>query len=283
MPSIEEIKARLAGLNRRTNKPKDLWKPTALHEIRMVRNKHSEDPFIQLYFHYDIGEASVLCPKMNFDQECEICDACDKLKSWKDDEGNDKQEVVRKEDWEMFKKIQPKARVFVAMVERGKEAAGAKYWSITPNQADTILGFCADSDRVEMANAAANPLDVLLGDDGFDLKVKFIPKGDPENKTSFGQVKIEPKTRNSPFSKDKKQASEIRDSVKNIREVYIPLEAAEVSKLWQKFVGSAAPEAKTDVGNEVVRSAKPNSGENAKNVGTRNIDDALEDMIAKGN
>src|SRR4051812_47953872 len=113
--NIKELRDRIQKLNNRGgNKPQDIWKPKDEHEVRLLPYPHAEDPFIELHFHYELGDTqSVLCPKANFNESCEVCEFADLLKSWKTPDGDDKAEGDRKADWEIYKKIQVKPRIFV--------------------------------------------------------------------------------------------------------------------------------------------------------------------------
>jgi hypothetical protein len=290
---LAALKARLAGLNKGTKKANDIWKPKDKHLIRLLPY-FNEDPMQSLSFHYDIGEQSVLCPKTNFGDDCVICDFCDLLKSWKDENGNDKAENVRKQDWEMFKKIQPKARVFVAMVERTKEEEGAKFWGVTPNQAQQLLEACADGDRLEAIGLTKdddkNALDVLFGKKAFDIEVDFSKPGEKGNTKSFAQIKITPKIKATPIMPSEAAAKKLLESVKRLTEVYPRVTSAEVEKIFKKFIGSSSAESKPDGGTEKysgktdtkAESKKPaNSGENAAKVGGRSIDDAFGELTGE--
>lgn len=289
MPSIAELKERLASLNRRTNKSNDIWKPKDEHDVRLLRYPHGEDPLIPLHFHYEVGDTtSILCPKVNFGDECVICDLCDQLKAWKDENGVDKAKPDKEADWEIFKKIQPKARVFVAMVERGKEAEGAKFWGITPNQAEALLAECTDGDRLSELDIAADDatraLDVLFGKKAYDIHVSYAKKGEKGNTTNFNQVSFKTKIKASPIMKDAKAEADLMATVKKITDVYPKVSSSEVEKICKKFMGQQATEAKPTGGvayNEKPAAAAPaNTKENAKVSGTRSIDEAFGEMLA---
>ena len=59
---INAIKKRLTQLTSQTNKTSNLWKPQpGKNQIRIVPYVHNKDnPFIELYFHYEIGQRSYL-------------------------------------------------------------------------------------------------------------------------------------------------------------------------------------------------------------------------------
>lgn len=292
MPTIEELKARLGQLNRRTNKANDVWKPKDEHDIRLIRYPFADDPFITLHFHYDVGDASVLCPNLNFGEDCAVCSFAELLKSWKTPEGDEKRESDRKADWEIFKRIQAKARIFVPMVERGKEGEGPKFWGITPNQSLDILKVCLDPDR--MSECGLDPkeqdarklLEVLISPTrAYDLHVSFAKPGDKGNGKTFPQITITGKIRATPLSDSKSAAADIQAKVKNIQEAYPRMPPAEVEKIFKKFVNSSAPEAKAEGGTEKYEGQGKDapaptgqSRESAHGKGGRSIDEAFGDL-----
>jgi len=292
--NINDLKNRLQQLNRRTSKANDIWKPKDEHDIRLLPYKHGDDPLIERYFHYEIGDnQTILCPKMNFGDDCAVCEFCDKLKAWKDPEGNDKPERTRKEDWELFKKIQPKVRVFVPMVERTKEADGAKFWGITPNQAQALLEICSEGDRLGALGInpddAKNALNVIFGiDKAFDLHISFAKPGEKGNTKTFGQVTIKGKIMPTAILADKKAAAALLDGMKKMDEVYPKMSSEEVSRIFAKFCGEGTAEAKPEGGVEkyeekAEKPAAPNTKEDAKKVGGRSIDEAFGDMLGEDN
>lgn len=288
MPSIADLKARMALLNNRgAKKPQDLFKPKDEHEVRLMEYPEHDDPFVQLSFHYEVGE-TVLCPLVNFGEDCSICTFADVLKSWKDQNGNDKVEMDRKNDWELFKKIQAKARVFVPMVERGKESEGARWWGLNPNQVTALLESCCDGDRLEMLGIDKSDekkaLQVLVGaEKAFDLKVVFRKAGEKGNTKSFNVTDVTLKVKATPLLADKAARDKLLASVKNISDVYPKISSAEVHRIMEKFIGVNRAEAKPEGGTEY--GAKPkvpkakNSGESAEGVGGKSIDQAFGDML----
>lgn len=290
--NLAELKAKMQHLNQRgAKRPNDIWKPKDEHEVRCLPYPHSEDPFLVLHFHYELGESqSVLCPKANSGEDCEVCEFAELLKSWKTRDGEDKDEGDRKADWELFKKIQSKPRVFIPVVERGKEAEGARFWGITPNQADQIIAFCTDRDRLEACGL--NPDDensALKAINGpgkaFDLKVSFAKPGEKGNTKSFPSIKIDIKFKPTPLLTDKEAQKKLLDSVKNINDVYQKVDSKEVSRILKVFLNSSKSEAKAEGGveyNSSKKEAKPatSAKENAAKVGGRTVDEAFDEMIS---
>ncbi len=283
---INALKERLQNLNKRTSKATDVWKPKDEHEVRCLPYPHGSDPFLEIHFHYDVGDSySITCPKLNYGKDCAVCDFADQLRSWKDDSGHDKPEGDRKADFEIFKKIQAKARVFIPMVERGKEGDGAKFWGVTPNQAVQILEVCADGDRLEELGIGKDDskraLEVITNPDkGYDLAVSFRKPGEKGNTKSFTEVVIKGKVRATQLSKDKKTVTEICGQVKNIKEVFPEVSSEEVKRILDKWVNSASSDATVEKkSKEATEKYKTNSSEKADKVGVRSIDDAFGDML----
>jgi hypothetical protein len=280
---INALKARLQQLNQRSaKKANDIWKAKDEHEIRCLPYPHGPDPIIELHFHYEINGQSVLCPKLNFGEECVICEFCDALKSWKGPDGNDKPEGERKQDWELFKKIQPKVRLFVPMIERTKDglhADGPKFWGISPTSANKLVEIMSDAESQEMVDATSDEGMKVLFDvnKAFDLKVSFKDKaGTPlakGNTKTFAVVDFESKKKPTPLSKDKAEIKKVLDSIKNIRDVYPKQSSAEVKAIFDKFVGGAQPEAKPEGGMEYGANSKE-----APITGGRSIDDAFGEV-----
>lgn len=294
---INALRDRLNALNKKTSRSDDTWKPRDEHQVRLVPNPFDDDPFQELHFHNEIGDnPPILCPKMNYGEECDICDFADVLKAWKGPDGKDKAESARKADWEIFKKIQAKPRVFSLVVERANkekniaESEVAKWWSMTVGQVKQALEVCDDGDRLEELGIAkddtASTLRVLLDPKkGYDLLVSFAKPNDKGNTTGFTQITIKGKIKSSPLAKDEAAAKKLTEGVKRLSEIYPKVTSAEVAKVFKKFMGAGGPSAKPEGGTEKYgkdeKPARPtNSKEDAKVSGTRSIDEAFGDMIA---
>lgn len=293
--NINELKNRLQTLNRRTNQPKDIWKPKDEHDVRLLKNPKSDDPFQERVFHFNIGDnPSILCPKGNFEEECAICDFADSLRGWKDDKGRDKPEKLRKEDFEIFKKIQAVSKVYVPMVERaedGKTTSEPKWWGLTPNQAQAVLKVCLDADRLR--ECGIDPVDtdraieaVVASEKAFDLHVSFKKPGEKGNAKTFTQVDIEPKYKPSPLTGNKTKDAELLGKIKPLSEVFEKVTSSEVEKALKKFVGDGAKPSKPEGGDEKYegknrKAAEKNSNEDAKKVGKRSIEEAFAETVGE--
>ena len=79
---LSAIKSRLSQLQTTNKRTSNLWKPSPGNQIvRIVPYKFNKDnPFIELYFHYDLGGRTYLSPK-SFGRPDPIEEFADKLKS----------------------------------------------------------------------------------------------------------------------------------------------------------------------------------------------------------
>jgi len=114
--NLDAIRGRLNKLQSTTSKKVELWKPApGKHTIRLVPYKfNKENPFIELFFHYNINNKSYLSPS-SFGRPDPIVEFADKLKRMGD-----------KEDWKAAKKMEPKLRTFVPVLVRGEEGEGVE-------------------------------------------------------------------------------------------------------------------------------------------------------------
>lgn len=285
MASIKELRERLANLNRRTNKNADVWKPKDEHDVRCLRNPHSEDPFEEVTFHYNVGDArEILCPKQ-FGDECVICDFAEQLKSFKDEKGNEKKKKDKDADWEIFKKIQAVTKAYVPMVERQQDGGLSQpaWWGLTSNQSTQVLKVCSDADRLGACDIDAGDderaLDALFSTNkAFDLHVSFKKPGEKGNAKTFTVVDIEPKYKPTPLTGNKAKDAELVKAVKPIRDVFPKLPAAEVESALKKFIGGGMKVADSKPDSKEEKYATK-SGEKAEKAGTRSVDEAFGDLL----
>ena len=90
---IDQVKKRLVALKAQTNKSSLLWKPEPGDTtIRIVPLKTNPDnPFIELYFHFEFGKKSYLSLK-TFGEKDPVVQLCEKLR--RTGEKEDRKSVV---------------------------------------------------------------------------------------------------------------------------------------------------------------------------------------------
>ena len=183
--NLDAIKAKLNQLNKTDDKKQNLWKPEAgKSRIRIVPYIHRKDnPFLELYFHYDIGKKSMLSP-ISFGNADPIVEFADKLKKTGD-----------KDEWLMGRKIEPKMRTYVPIIVRGKESEGVKFWGFGKTIYAELLSIISDADYGDITDLI----------NGRDIDVEFVPaEGANYPKTS---IRVKPNTQ--PATEDKDIAQKI--------------------------------------------------------------------------
>jgi len=183
--NLDAIKAKLNQLNKSDEKKNNLWKPeSGKTRIRIVPYVHRKDnPFLELYFHYDIGKKSMLSPII-FGNADPIVEFADKLKKTGD-----------KDEWLMGRKIEPKMRTYVPVIIRGKESEGVKFWGFGKQIYTELLSIISDPDYGDITDLM----------NGRDIDVEFTPaEGGAFPKTA---IRVKPNTQ--PATEDKAIAEKI--------------------------------------------------------------------------
>ena len=253
---INAVKKRLAQLQTSTTRSTNLWKPQpGRTQIRILPYKLNTDtPFIELFFHYDLGGKSFLSPT-SFGRPDPIEEFADKLKQ----SGN-------REDWRLGKKLESKLRTFTPVVVRGEESGGTKFWGFGKTVYQELLSIIADPDYGDISD----PIN------GRDVVVEF--KTAEETGASFPKTTIRVKPNQTPITEDKAVLTDLLDNQKDIREVYNELtydELAEALGDWLNPSDGEEETTKTDTTNvpaSTLKSAVSN---------TSNVTDAFDDLFNK--
>jgi hypothetical protein len=187
--NLDAIRKKLDSLQNQTKKQDALWKPEpGKQQVRIVPYKHNKDnPFLELYFHYDFGKKTILSP-MTYGRPDPIVDFSEKLKTT----GNS-------DDWKLGKKLEPKMRCYAPVLVRGKEHEGVKFWGFGKQVYTELLGFIADPDYGDVTD----PMH------GRDIVIEFVPA---ENAASYPKTTIRVKPNTSPITDDKAVLSKLSET-----------------------------------------------------------------------
>ena len=141
---LKAIKDRLNQLQSTTSTKDNFWKPApGKTQIRIVPYKHNkENPFIELFFHYNLGNNKTYLSPLSFGRPDPVAEFADKLKST----GN-------KDEWIQGKRLEPKMRTFAPVIVRGKESEGVKFWGFGKTVYQELLGVIADPDYGDITDA----------------------------------------------------------------------------------------------------------------------------------
>ena len=115
---IEAVRKRLNQLQTSTTRTTNLWKPQpGKTQIRLLPYKLNSDiPFIELFFHYDLGGKTYLSP-ITYGRPDPIEEFASKLK-----------QSGSRDDFRLGRKLEAKMRTFAPVIVRGEENEGVRFW-----------------------------------------------------------------------------------------------------------------------------------------------------------
>ena len=252
---INAVKKRLAQLQTSSTRTTNLWKPQpGKTQIRILPYKlNSDTPFIELFFHYDLGGKSFLSPT-SFGRPDPIEEFADKLKQ----SGN-------REDWRLGKKLEAKLRTFAPVVVRGEENQGSKFWGFGKTVYQELLSLIADPDYGDISD----PIN------GRDISVEF--KTAEETGASFPKTSIRVKPNQTPITEDKAVLSTLLDDQKDIREVYNELTYDELAEALQDWLNPSEDGEKQESNKDSVPASTIASAVKS----TTDVNDAFDDLFNK--
>ncbi len=195
---LNAIRKRLGQLQTTNNRTSSLWKPQpGKTQIRIVPYAFNKDnPFIELFFHYNLNNRSYLSP-ISFGRPDPIEEFAQKLKA----SGN-------KEDYQLSKKLEAKMRTFAPVIVRGEESQGVKFWGFGKTVYQELLSIIADPDYGDITDPV----------NGRDVSVEFISA--EESGASFPKTNIRVKPNQTPISDEPSVLEKVKTSQKDITEIY---------------------------------------------------------------
>jgi hypothetical protein len=194
---LNAIRKRLNQLQTTNNRTSSLWKPqpgkTQIRIVPYAFNK--ENPFIELFFHYNLNNRSYLSP-ITFGRPDPIEEFAQKLKG-----------TGSKEDYNLGRKVEAKMRTYAPVVVRGEESQGVKFWGFGKTVYQELLSIIADPDYGDITDPV----------NGRDVSVEFITA--EESGASFPKTNIRVKPNQTPVSDDPEVLEKIKTQ-QDIREIY---------------------------------------------------------------
>jgi len=217
---LSQIKNRLNKLQSTQNRSNEQWKPTpGKHQVRIVPYKfNKENPFIELYFHYNVNKKTYLSPQ-SFGRPDPIVEFAEKLKRMGD-----------KDDWKAAKRMEPKLRTFVPVVVRGEEDQGVRFWGFGKTVYQEILGYIADPDYGDISDPRS----------GRDLTVEYTSAEDGGTQYPTTTIRVKPKE--TPLTTDKAEFTEWMDNQIEITELYTELSYDELKTVLTGWLNPDAEE-----------------------------------------
>jgi hypothetical protein len=221
--NLDAIKAKLNKLQTQTTRQNNLWKPEpGKQQIRIVPYQYNkENPFQELYFHYDLGKKNFLSPITHGNPD-PVVEFAEKLKS----SGNS-------DEWKLGKKLEPKMRCYVPIIVRGKESEGVKFWGFGKTVYTELLGFIADPDYGDLTD----PMN------GRDIVIEFTPA---EN-GAFPKTVLRIKPNTTPLTTDRNIAEKIAQQQPNLSEIFKEPTYDELTQALEQWLNPSEDDANTSV------------------------------------
>ena len=209
---------RFSSLQTNTKKSDSIWKPAnGKSQIRLVPYKFNKDnPFIELYFHYNINNKTYLSP-MSFGRPDPIVEFAEKLKRTGDTD-----------DWKAGKKMEPKLRTFAPVIVRGKESEGVKFWGFGKTVYQDILGYISDPDYGDITDPHT----------GRDIVLEVVSA--EESNAAYPTTTIRVKPAVSKILPDAEAVTELLNAQKDITELYSELSYAELKSVLENWLNPTA-------------------------------------------
>ena len=217
---LDAIRRKLNNLQTQTGKQDALWKPEqGKNQVRIVPYQHNkENPFIEMYFHYDLGGKNYLSP-ITYGEADPIEEFGQKLRS-----------TGKSDDFQLARKLSPKMRCYVPVIVRGQESEGVKYWGFGKQVYTELLGFISDPDYGDITDVKS----------GRDVSVEFIPA---EGAGSFPKTSIRVKPNQSVATADSNIADKIVNGQKEIFEIFRKNSYADLKVVLEEWLNPSEDEA----------------------------------------
>lgn len=241
--NLDVIRKKLQVLQNLQSGNKNIWKPEpGTNKIRIVPYQHNKDnPFIEIYFHYNLGKKSLVSPFTNGEPD-PVIEFCDKLK-----------ETGNTEDWVLGKKMEPKLRAFAPVIVRGKEKEGVKFWGFGQEIYQELLNIMVDPDYGDITDLTS----------GRDIDVTYLTPKEAGNKYGKTSIRVKPQT--SMATDDKEIAQKIVKEQPNILEIYPCNTYEELKKALNKWLNPESEDDETTDDIEKAREAAKKTGVNKVN------------------
>jgi hypothetical protein len=227
---LNAIRGRLNKLQNTSNRKDNLWKPTpGKHQVRIVPYSFSpENPFIELFFHYNINNKTYLSPS-SFGRPDPIVEFAEKLKRMGD-----------KEDWKAAKKMEPKLRTFVPVIVRGEENEGVRFWGFGKTVYQELLGYIADPDYGDITDPTS----------GRDITIEYTSADDAG--TSYPVTTVRVKPNQTPLSEDSSVQTNFMENQTNITDIYSELSYDELKSVLEGWLNPTAEESTESVSQQTL-------------------------------
>jgi len=196
---LDAIKNKLNQLQSTTSTANNFWKPEPGKQVvRIVPYTHNkENPFVELFFHYNLGQNKTYMSPMSFGRPDPVQEFADKLKSTGD-----------KDEWIQGKRLEPKMRTFAPVIVRGQESEGVKFWGFGKTVYQELLSVIADPDYGDITDPV----------NGRDIMIERQTPAEAGNQ--YGKTTVRVKPNQTPLTEGKEMLESLLTTQPNLTELY---------------------------------------------------------------
>ena len=257
---ISAIKSKLTQLQSTTSNKDNFWKPEPGTQIvRIVPYKHNKDnPFIELYFHYNLGNNKTYMSPVSFGRPDPVEEFSNKLKAT----GN-------KDEWIQGKRLEPKMRTFVPVVIRGREDEGVKFWGFGKTVYQELLSVIADPDYGDITDPTT----------GRDIGIERQTPAEAGNQ--YGKTTVRVKPNQTPITENATLLESIFENQSDLTELYTEPTYDELKEALSNFLNPSDDTTETSAG--VATSTTPTTNTGTATTTTTatktDVSDAFDDLF----
>jgi len=253
---INAIEARLSQLQESNTRVSNLWKPSAgKTQIRIVPYKfNKENPFIELYFHYQIGKKNYLSP-ISFGRPDPIEEFSKKLKA----NGN-------RDDYAMGRKLEAKMRTFAPIVVRGQESEGVKFWGFGKTVYQELLGVIADPDYGDITDPTS----------GRDIGIERQTPAEAGNQ--YGKTTVRVKPNQTTITDNDTLLQSIFDNQADLTELYTEPSYDDLKEALANYLNPSDDTTETSTSTTATPTATTTATATAAKA-TSDVGDAFDDLF----
>jgi hypothetical protein len=254
---ISAIKSKLTQLQSTTSNKDNFWKPEPGTQIvRIVPYKHNKDnPFIELYFHYNLGNNKTYMSPVSFGRPDPVEEFSNKLKAT----GN-------KDEWIQGKRLEPKMRTFVPVIVRGRESEGVKFWGFGKTVYQELLGVIADPDYGDITDPTS----------GRDIGIERQTPAEAGNQ--YGKTTVRVKPNQTTITDNDTLLQSIFDNQADLTELYTEPSYDDLKEALANYLNPSDDTTETSTSTTATPTATTTATATAAKA-TSDVGDAFDDLF----
>ena len=254
---ISAIKSKLTQLQSTTSNKDNFWKPEPGTQIvRIVPYKHNKaNPFIELYFHYNLGNNKTYMSPVSFGRPDPVEEFSNKLKAT----GN-------KDEWIQGKRLEPKMRTFVPVIVRGRESEGVKFWGFGKTVYQELLGVIADPDYGDITDPTS----------GRDIGIERQTPAEAGNQ--YGKTTVRVKPNQTTITDNDTLLQSIFDNQADLTELYTEPSYDDLKEALANYLNPSDDTTETSTSTTATPTATTTATATAAKA-TSDVGDAFDDLF----